>query len=268
MPKAPPHLQLSLSRELWNELLRAALPVKLTDGKFDLLRVAKRQLKQLGVRDQIAGLLEDRAPAQVNRQMTRLRETARAVWKRGRADVYKRVDEAVRVEGQWHVELDNLGTELRYGRQRVGADAYVKATASGTIWLLRKNIELPFVIEKRVGASVALADIHYDPGHKAVIGSLQDLELFLGQGILLELLSRAAEKALATQLPKASPVPILKREQVESMVGPIGGPLKLKMGVEDLELEITEDDMTLKVRFGFTQKQLTDQGSPEIAEEW
>ena len=42
------------------------------------------------------------------------------------------------------------------------------------------------------------------------------------------------------------------------MVGPMGGPLKMKMGVEDLDLEVTEDDLTLKVRFGFTRAQLTD----------
>ena len=42
------------------------------------------------------------------------------------------------------------------------------------------------------------------------------------------------------------------------MVKPMGGPLKMNMGVDDLMLEITGDDMTLKVRFGFSQAQLTD----------
>ncbi len=253
MPKAPPHLQLSLSRELWNELLRAALPIKLTTGQFDLLRSTKAGLKQLGVREQIAGLLEDRAPQSVNR----VRQRARELWTSQRKAVYRRVDDVVRVEGTWRVELDSIGTDLRYARQKVGADAYIKATAEGTIWFARKNVEIPFVIEKRLGASVALADIRYDPGTKAVIGSLQDLAVYLGEGTALQLLSRLAEYALETQLPKTNPVPILKREQVEELVGPMGGPLKLRMGVEDLELEITDTDMTLKVRFGFSQPQLT-----------
>ena len=61
-----------------------------------------------------------------------------------------------------------------------------------------------------------------------------------------------------------NPVPILKRDQVEDMVGPVGGPLKMKMGVEDLELVITDDEMTLRVKFGFTQAQLTDSANPPI----
>lgn len=254
MARMAPHLQLSLSRELWNELLRAALPVSLSGGRFDLLRNARRALLQTGVRERVAGLLEDRAP----KPLVLARDRARALWQRRRAGVVRRVDEVVRVEGEWKVELDALGTELRYGPQRVGADAYLRATASGTLFLLRKNVEIPFLFEKRVGASVTLGDIRYDPGHKAVIGSLRDLEVFLGEGVLLQLLSRAAEKGLEGRLSEAVAVPILKREQVEDLVGPMGGPLKLKMGVEDLELEITEHDMTLKVRFGFTQNLITD----------
>ena len=54
-----------------------------------------------------------------------------------------------------------------------------------------------------------------------------------------------------------NPVPILKKNQIEEMVSPAGGPLKLKMGVEDVALDISEDELTLKVRFGFSQLQLT-----------
>ena len=54
-----------------------------------------------------------------------------------------------------------------------------------------------------------------------------------------------------------NPVPILRKDQLEEMVAPAGGPLKVKMGVEDVALDISEDEMTLKVRFGFQQLQLT-----------
>ena len=54
-----------------------------------------------------------------------------------------------------------------------------------------------------------------------------------------------------------NPVPILRKDQLEEMVSPAGGPLRLKMGVEDVALDISDEEMTLKVRFGFQQLQLT-----------
>ena len=62
------------------------------------------------------------------------------------------------------MELDDLGTELRYGRQRVDADAYVRAVVDGTLWVLSENLEIPFRLERRIGASVALTNIRYDRG--------------------------------------------------------------------------------------------------------
>lgn len=249
------HLSLSLSRELWQELLRAALPIKLAEGEMDLAGNARRMLKQLAVRERVAGLLEDRQPPA---SLVRVKDRARALWHARRDGIYQRASDLVRVEGSWRVELDSLGTELKYGSQQVGADAYVKGVAEGTVYLLKENVEFPFRVEKRVGASVALKDIRYDPGHRAVIGSVRDLGVFLGDNAVLQLLSRLAEYALEQQLPRVNPVPILKRDQVEDMVGPMGGPLKMRMGVEDLELEITDGEMTLKIRFGFTQAQLVD----------
>jgi hypothetical protein len=55
---------------------------------------------------------------------------------------------------------------------------------------------------------------------------------------------------------KVNPVHILKKSQLEEMVSPAGGPLRLKMGVEDVALDISEEEMTLKVRFGFSQLQI------------
>lgn len=249
------HLSLSLSRELWQELLRAALPIRLAEGDLDLAGNARRVVRQLGVRERVVGLLEDkRAPA----TLVRVKDRAREIWHNRREGVYQRASDVIRVDGTWRVELDSLGTDLKYGTQQVGADAFVKGVAEGTLFLLKENVELPFRIEKRLGASVALKDIRYDPRHRAVIGSVRDLGVFLGDNAVLQLLARLAEYALEQQLPKVNPVPILKRDQVEQMVGPMGGPLKMRMGVEDLELEITDRDMTLKVRFGFTQAQLTD----------
>jgi hypothetical protein len=249
------HLSLSLSRELWEELLRAALPIRLAGTSFDLARDVRAGLKQLGVRQAVAGLLDDRQPPPV---LKRARDRAVARWHDYRPVVYRRVNQLVSIKGTWHVELDDMGTQLTYRAQEVHADAFVKGVAEGVIHLLRENVEIPFRIERRLGASVSLADIRYDPGHKAVIGSLQDLGVYIGDNTVLQLLARLAEYGLEQQLPRVNPVPILRREQVDEMVGGLGGPLKMKMGVEDLALVITEGELTLNVRFGFTRAQLTD----------
>lgn len=256
---AQPHLTLSLSRELWNELMSAALPVKLAGGDVDLLDSARNAVRQLGVRQRVRGLLEDkRTPSAVKTVGTRVR----SAWRNQRASVARRVDEVVRVEGTWKVELDDLGTELRYGPQRVDADAYVRGALEGTVWLMRENLEIPFVLERRFGASVALADIRYDKGKQAVVGSLADLGVYVGDHALLQLVARMAEYALEQQLTRVNPVPILQRDRVQEMVGGMGGALKMQMGVDDLELEIDDHEMKLKIRFGFTRAQLTEEGQP------
>lgn len=252
------HFKLGLSSELWSELLRAALPVALTEGEFDATRDLRAGFKQLQVRERVAGLLEDRKPPET---LKRIGRRARTAWQARKPGIYRRLDDLIRVRGTWTVVLDGMGTELTYGQQQVSADAWVKAVAEGTITLLRENVEFPFRIEKRVGASVAIGDVRYDKGHRAVIGDLKDLSVHLGDNVVLQLLSRLAEYGIEQQLGNVNPLPILKRDQVEEMVAPMGGPLRMKMGVEDLELEITEKDLTLKVRFGFTQMQLTDRNA-------
>src|SRR5262245_50506575 len=92
------HLSLSLSRELWNDLLSAALPVKIYDGQFDLARNARSALKQLHVRERISGLLEDRQPPAA---LVRAKDRAKAAWVSRREDVYKRLGDVVRLEGTY-----------------------------------------------------------------------------------------------------------------------------------------------------------------------
>jgi hypothetical protein len=249
----PPHLSLSLSRELWNELLAAALPVKLAGDRFDVVRNTRQLVRQLGVRERVYGLLPDRRPPAA---LLRAKDRAKAVWTRRKPGLYRRLNQLVRIEGEWSVELDQLGTELRYSRQKVAAEAHVKGVAEGTIHLLRENVELPFRLERRVGASVALGDVHYDAGHRAVIGTLQDLELHVGESATMHLLTTLAERLLAQQLPRVNPIPILRRDQVQEMVGSMGGPLRMQLGVEDLDLEIDDHELTLKIRFGFSRLQV------------
>lgn len=250
------HLTLGLSRDLWNELLAAALPIRLAEGNVDLRSLAGGAVRQIGLRQRVRGLLADqRTPASVKR----FGERARGAWNKRRADVIRRAEEVVRVKASWRVELDDLGTELRYGKQRVDADAYARGTLEGTVWLLRENLEIPFVFERRIGAAIAVADIRYDRGRKAVVGSLQDIGLYVGDHAVLQLLARIGETLLEQQLPRVNPLPILERDRVTEMVGGLGGALKLDLGVEHVDLKVDEDELRLEIRFGFTRAQLTDE---------
>lgn len=244
------HLSLSLTGEMWNDILRSALPVRIVDGEFDLASGARSVLGQLEVKRRVTHLLEDqRTPAPVAAAGRRLRD----LWRDQRGRVYDRLQQLVRVEGEWNVEVDDIGTEVTYGQQRVDADAWLKATASGHITFLADNVTVPFTIEKRVGASVGLNRIRYSSEQEAVIGNLQDLALHLGDGTVLQLMSRLIEYGLEQQAPLAEPVQILKRDQIAGLVAPLGGSLQLEMGVDDLQLDVNDDEMTLKVRFGVTR---------------
>lgn len=250
------HLSLSLSRQLWEELLSAALPVTIAEGEVDLATA----VEQIGVRQRLAGLLEDRARG--FQSPLRLRERTRGLRKRVRSGVTRRAQQVVFVELSYKVELDRQDTALGYGRQRVTADAWLKGTAEGTLHLLSDNLVLPFHFERRLGASVVLGDVRYDRSRQAVIGQLQDLVIHAGASTGWQLVARAAETVLERRLGAVNPVPILRRAQVQEMVGGMGGALRVQMAVETLDLVIDETDMTLKVRFGFTHKQLPDR-APE-----
>jgi hypothetical protein len=251
------HLKFTIGRALWNDLFQAGLPFRVGNGSFDLLRNVHAGLRQLQVREKVRGLIEDKQVPEVILTGARV---ARSTWEGRRGDVYRVVERLVRVQGDWTVQIDRDGSEFKYAKQRFGVEAHVKAVATGKVYLLDQNIELPFVIEKRIGAEAALADIRYDKDRAALVGTLQDVTVDLGEHFVLQLLSRGAEQLLQQQVGNVNPVPILPRQQVEEMVGPMGGPLKLKMGVEDVALDIDEDELTLKVKFGFTQLQLEDRG--------
>jgi hypothetical protein len=248
------HLKFTIGKALWNDLFRAGLPFKVGDGQFDLVDNLRAGIKKLEVKEKVRGLLEDREVPQV---IVRGKDFAKNVWGNRREQVYKVVDELFRVEGDWKVEVDRDGSDFKYAKQRFGVEAHVKAVATGKVYLLRENIEFPFVLEKRIGAEAALADIRYDSEKRALVGQLQDVTVDLGDHFILQLLNRGVEYLLLQQTPKVNPVQILKKEQIEEMVGPAGGPLRIKMGVEDVALDIDEDELTLKIRFGFSQLQLS-----------
>ena len=247
------HLSFSIGKGLWDELMGTALPVKVKEGDFDLGRLVYRGVKQLQVKEKVSGLLEDgQAPAMV----VRAKDRAAEVWRGRRERVYQIIEEIIRVEGHWKIEIDRDGTEFQYGDQKIGVDAHATAVASGTARLLRNNLEVPFTLEKRLGAACSLGNIEYSKDERAVIGQIQDPAIDFGDHAVFRMLNRAVAQLLMQQIDRFNPVPILKKDQLEEMVAPAGGPLKIKMGVDDVMIEVTEKDLTLRVKFGFSQLQL------------
>lgn len=247
------HLKFTIGKALWTELFRVGLPYRVAEGQFDLLQNLRAGVRQLELRQRVRGLLEDRS---VPPLVLRGGEAARQLWAARKEQVFERLKEVVSVQGDWKVEIDREGSDFLYANQRFGIEAHVKAVATGKLYLLRENIELPFTIEKRIGAQAALADIRYDRQKAALVGDLSGVQIDLGENLIFEVLSRGLERLAQDRLASVSPVTILKREQVEEMVGPMGGPLRLKLGVEDVGIDVSDDELTLKVKFGFTQLQL------------
>ena len=58
------HLSLSIGKALWDDLVGAALPAQIADGAFDLSKNVYQGVKQLGVRQRVSNLLEDKAPSE------------------------------------------------------------------------------------------------------------------------------------------------------------------------------------------------------------
>jgi hypothetical protein len=247
------HLSISIGKALWDDLVGTALPLRVREGTFDLGKVVVQGMRQIGVRDRVRALLEDRTPPA---PVVRVKDRAMQVWSNHREEVYTVVREMFRVEGDWCIEIDDKGTEFKYAPQKIGIDAHIRATVSGRALLIRESVEIPFTIEKRLGASCQMGNIRYDKDQRAVVGDVQDPFLDLGDNAILRALSQGAAYLLEQKTQHMVGKPMIKKTQLEEMVAPAGGPLKLKMGIEDVRIEVTESALTLKVRFGFEQAQL------------
>ena len=250
------HISLTIGKGLFTELLGAALPVTVQKGPFNLVQNARDLARQLQVKEKVAGLLE----GPDNEALVRVRDRAATVWGNRREQVYELMDRVIRVEGDWEVQLAKEGTDFKYGKQQIGAEAHVNLIARGTATLLDANIQVPFTIEHAIGAEVHLGGIHYDPEQEALVGVVQDVGVDLGQNILLRLANDIASKLIEEHaLPQINPVTVLPKAQLDEAIGGAATAIKLKMDVTDIVLEIDEEYATLKVKFGFKQLQLEDQ---------
>jgi hypothetical protein len=65
-------------------------------------------------------------------------------------------------------------------------------------------------------------------------------------------------RLLTRQAGAVGPIVLVPRSRVEEMVGPMGGSLRMKLGVEDLDVRIDNDEVKLMIRFGFHTDALCD----------
>ena len=132
------------------------------------------------------------------------------LWADHREDVYQVVNEMFRVEGDWSIEIDDQGTEFHYAPQKIGVDAHIKAVINGTAYLVRDSVEIPFTIEKRLGAAAHMGNIRYDKDKRAVVGDVEDPFIDLGDGVILQALSQAGAQLLAQQTERFRATPLIK----------------------------------------------------------
>ena len=76
--------------------------------------------------------------------------------------------------------------------------------------------------------------------------------------LCLQLLNEAAIKVLNMQVEKLDPVQLIQRQQLDDMLTPAG---PLQMHIADVGIEVSPEELSLQVRFGFSQKQLTESES-------
>ena len=103
------HLKFTIGKALWNDLFSVGLPFKIGDGTFDMLESVRAGIKKLEVKEKVRGLLEDREVPEV---VQRGRVLARGVWGNRREQVYQMINDFVRVQGDWKVEVDKDGKIL------------------------------------------------------------------------------------------------------------------------------------------------------------
>lgn len=258
MMKALPdgyHLSLSISQNLWTDLLGEALPIQVGQGEFDAVEATSRLLHT--AEDQVRGLLTtveeriDEAPVLGNPVVKVARERAVAVAKRGRAGLSRRLRDAVQVRGSWKARIAKDGSRFTYRDGGVTLDARAEVEVSGRAILFGDQFEVPFTITRAIDGSATLEDVRFDRGRKQLEGDIRGVSLSLGDSLPMRLLKRVGDRLLAQQVDRFNPLPLIPASTLEGMFTPGSGPLRMSAGIDDLHLGINQNDLTLSVRFAF-----------------
>lgn len=258
MMKALPdgyHLALSVSQSLWTDLLGEALPIQVGQGDFDLVEQSRKLLN--AAEDQVKGLLTgpmetiDAAPVLGNAMVRSARGRAKSVVKRGRDFASRTVREQVQVRGKWRAKVDKEGSSFNYHQGAVTLNARARVEVEGRALLFGEQFEIPFAIGRALDATASLSNVAFNRGVKQLEGHLGDVSLSLGDSLPMRLLKTLGDRLIERQIDRFNPLPLIPGSTLENMITPGDGPLKLSAGIDDLQVGINENDLTLSVRFAF-----------------
>lgn len=257
-PKSLPsgyHLSLSISQELWTDLLAEALPLQVGEGDFDIIDSGRKLLE--AAETQVRGLLApveeslDGAPVLGTDVGKNVRGRVRGLLKAGRNFASRRVKNNVKVVGKWRARVSRDGSQFVYAEEAVTLDARAVVELEGRALLFGEQFEVPFTLSRHVDASASLGGVQFDRTRKQLEGNLESVSLSLGESLPLRLLKVLAERLIATQVDKINPLPLIPGSTLQNMVTPGDGPLKLNAGIEDIFVGISGQDLTLSIRFDF-----------------
>ncbi len=258
MMKALPdgyHLALSISQNLWTDLLGEALPIQVGQGDWDLIDSSRKLLH--AAEDQVKGLLTgvveqiDEAPLLGSPVARGVRGRAKSIAKRGRGFASRTVRDSVKVKGKWRANVAREGSSFDYAAGAVTLNARAQLELEGTALLFGDQFEFPFALGRFVDATASLKDVNFNRGSKQLEGSIGDVSLSLGNSLPLRLLKALGDRLIAQQIDRFNPLPLIPGSTLENMITPGDGPLKLSAGIDDLHVGINEKDLTLSVRFAF-----------------
>ncbi|MCO4771661.1 MAG: hypothetical protein KDA24_16635 [Deltaproteobacteria bacterium] len=257
-PKSLPsgyHLSLSISQDLWSDLLGEALPFQVGEGDFDVIEGGRKLIE--AAETQVRGLLApveeqlNEAPVLGTSAGKSARASVRGLLKAGRNFASRRVKKNVKVMGKWRARVSRDGSQFVYSEEAVTLDARAVLEVEGRALLFGEQFEVPFTITRHVDGSATLGGVNFDRTRKQLEGNLESVSLSLGESLPLRLLKVLGERLIATQVDKVNPLPLIPGSTLQNMLLPGDGPLKVSAGIEDLYVGISDQDLTLSVRFEF-----------------
>lgn len=244
------HLSLSISQDLWTDLLGQALPIQVGEGDFDVIDTGRKLLS--AAETQVKGLL---APVEERVEAAPIGRTVsggvRGVLRRGRSFASRRVKKNLKVMGKWRARVSRDGSQFTYAEAAVTLDARAVFEVEGRALLFGEQFEIPFTISRNVDATASLGHVVFDRSRKQLEGNLEAVSLSLGESLPLRILKVVGERLIAKQVERVNPLPLIPGSTLQNMITPGDGPLKLSAGIDDLHVGISGQDLTLSVRFDF-----------------
>lgn len=249
------HMSLSISKDLWSDLLGEALPIQVGEGDWDVIEGSRKLLD--AAETQVRGLLApieeklDDAPVTGSSVGKGARASVRGLLKRGRGFASRRVKKNFKVMGKWRARVSKHGSNFTYHDGGVTLDARAVFEVEGRALLFGEQFEIPFQVSRNLDATASLEEVVFDRKRKQLEGSLDAVSLSLGDSLPLRILKVVGERLIAMQVEKLNPLPLIPGSTLQGMMSPGEGPLKFSAGIDDLHVGITGENLTLSVRFDF-----------------